>query len=73
MLKTKQPVRIQYNTKDQYKRDAKMLGLMDDFKVFTDILYLIFFFLIQMIFRVVFQEQGTMVSYLFTTTTREFI
>lgn len=34
MLKTKQPVRIQYNTKDQYKRDAKMLGLMDDFKVY---------------------------------------
>ncbi|XP_055379737.1 alpha-1,3-mannosyl-glycoprotein 2-beta-N-acetylglucosaminyltransferase [Condylostylus longicornis] len=26
------PVRIQYNTKDQYKRTAKFLGLMDDFK-----------------------------------------
>lgn len=32
MVKTKGPVRIQYNTKDQYKRTAKMLGLMDDFK-----------------------------------------
>lgn len=28
-----EPVRIQYNTKDQYKRTAKLLGLMDDFKV----------------------------------------
>lgn len=27
------PVRIQYNTKDQYKRLVRMLGLMDDFKV----------------------------------------
>jgi len=27
-----EPVRIQYNTKDQYKRTAKLLGLMDDFK-----------------------------------------
>jgi len=27
------PVRIQYNTKDSYKLTAKMLGLMDDFKV----------------------------------------
>lgn len=32
-VKTTDPVRIQYNTKDQYKRTAKMLGLMDDFKV----------------------------------------
>lgn len=31
---TKEPVRLQYNTKDQYKRMAKLLGLMDDFKVF---------------------------------------
>ncbi|KAG8227563.1 hypothetical protein J437_LFUL000663 [Ladona fulva] len=27
------PLRIPYNTKDAYKRTAKMLGLMDDFKV----------------------------------------
>lgn len=27
------PVRIQYTTKEQYKRTTKMLGLMDDFKV----------------------------------------
>lgn len=33
LVKTKDPIRIQYNTKDQYKRTAKMLGLMDDFKV----------------------------------------
>ncbi|EDW02675.1 alpha-1,3-mannosyl-glycoprotein 2-beta-N-acetylglucosaminyltransferase [Drosophila grimshawi] len=26
------PVRIQYNTRDQYKRITRMLGLMDDFK-----------------------------------------
>lgn len=32
-LTIRTPVRIQYNTKDQYKRAAKMLGLMDDFKV----------------------------------------
>lgn len=32
-MKTKKPVRIQYNTKDQYKRTAKLLGLMDDLKV----------------------------------------
>lgn len=30
-----EPVRIQYNTKDQYKRTAKLLGLMDDFKVIS--------------------------------------
>lgn len=27
------PVRMQYNTRDQYKRITRMLGLMDDFKV----------------------------------------
>ena len=27
------PVRIQYTTKEQYKRTTNMLGLMDDFKV----------------------------------------
>lgn len=32
LVMTKNPVRIQYNTKDQYKRTAKLLGLMDDFK-----------------------------------------
>lgn len=32
LVTTKDPVRIQYNTKDQYKRTAKLLGLMDDFK-----------------------------------------
>ncbi|XP_059612919.1 alpha-1,3-mannosyl-glycoprotein 2-beta-N-acetylglucosaminyltransferase [Phlebotomus argentipes] len=32
MVMTKDPVRIQYNTKDQYKKVTKMLGLMDDFK-----------------------------------------
>lgn len=32
-LTIRTPVRIQYNTKDQYRRAAKMLGLMDDFKV----------------------------------------
>lgn len=32
LVTTKNPVRIQYNTKDQYKRTAKLLGLMDDFK-----------------------------------------
>uniref|UniRef100_A0A6B2EET9 Alpha-1,3-mannosyl-glycoprotein 2-beta-N-acetylglucosaminyltransferase n=1 Tax=Phlebotomus kandelakii TaxID=1109342 RepID=A0A6B2EET9_9DIPT len=32
MITTKEPVRIQYNTKDQYKKATKMLGLMDDFK-----------------------------------------
>lgn len=48
LVTTKDPVRIQYNTKDQYKRTAKLLGLMDDFKVnqiqnakfiFTNIFY----------------------------------
>jgi alpha-1,3-mannosyl-glycoprotein beta-1,2-N-acetylglucosaminyltransferase len=33
IVQTTGPVRIQYNTKDQYKRATKMLGLMDDFKV----------------------------------------
>jgi hypothetical protein len=33
IVQTTEPVRIQYNTKDQYKRATKMLGLMDDFKV----------------------------------------
>lgn len=37
MVKTKNPVRIQYNTKDQYKRTAKLLGLMDDFKVWCKV------------------------------------
>uniref|UniRef100_A0A7G3AQE2 Alpha-1,3-mannosyl-glycoprotein 2-beta-N-acetylglucosaminyltransferase n=1 Tax=Lutzomyia longipalpis TaxID=7200 RepID=A0A7G3AQE2_LUTLO len=32
MVSTKDPIRIQYNTKDQYKKTTKMLGLMDDFK-----------------------------------------
>lgn len=32
-IKYKDSVRIQYNTKEQFKRIAKMLGLMDDFKV----------------------------------------
>lgn len=32
MVKTREAVRIQYNSRDQYKRIAKMLGLMDDFK-----------------------------------------
>ncbi|XP_055310171.1 alpha-1,3-mannosyl-glycoprotein 2-beta-N-acetylglucosaminyltransferase [Sitodiplosis mosellana] len=32
LVSVKGPVRIQYNTKDQYKRTAKLLGLMDDFK-----------------------------------------
>lgn len=31
-------VRIQYNTKDQYKRITKLLGLMDDFRVRLNIL-----------------------------------
>lgn len=30
---TKDPVRITYLTKEQYKRATKSLGLMDDFKV----------------------------------------
>lgn len=33
IVESKGAVRIQYNTKDQYKRTAKLLGLMDDFKV----------------------------------------
>lgn len=33
IVESKGAVRIQYNTKDQYKRMAKLLGLMDDFKV----------------------------------------
>lgn len=33
-------VRIIYHTKDAYKRTAKMLGLMDDFKV-SCILYIV--------------------------------
>ncbi|XP_037818420.1 alpha-1,3-mannosyl-glycoprotein 2-beta-N-acetylglucosaminyltransferase [Lucilia sericata] len=32
LIKRDGPVRIQYNTRDQYKRTAKMLGLMDDLK-----------------------------------------
>lgn len=38
LVKTKDAVRIQYNTKEQYKRTAKMLGLMDDFKVINFII-----------------------------------
>lgn len=37
MITTKDPVRIQYNTKEQFMRTAKMLGLMDDFKVATSL------------------------------------
>lgn len=33
LVKTKDAVRIQYNNRNQYKSTAKMLGLMDDFKV----------------------------------------
>lgn len=33
LIRHDKPVRIQYNTKDSYKITAKMLGLMDDFKV----------------------------------------
>lgn len=33
LIRHDRPVRIQYNTKDSYKITAKMLGLMDDFKV----------------------------------------
>ena len=33
LIKRDGPVRIQYNTREQYKRTAKMLGLMDDLKV----------------------------------------
>lgn len=29
------PVRIIYHTKDAFKRTAKLLGLMDDFRVST--------------------------------------
>ncbi|KAL9699414.1 hypothetical protein quinque_002855 [Culex quinquefasciatus] len=32
LVKTKNPVRITYLTKEQYKRATKSLGLMDDFK-----------------------------------------
>ncbi len=39
-----EPVRIQYNTKDQYKRTAKLLGLMDDFKVIFVVNFFIFLF-----------------------------
>lgn len=35
------PVRIPYYTKDKYKRTAKMLGLMDDFRVNFDLLFMI--------------------------------
>lgn len=33
LVTTKEPVRITYLTKEQYKRATKSLGLMDDFKV----------------------------------------
>lgn len=33
MVKNVDTVRLQYNTKEQYKRITKMLGLMDDFRV----------------------------------------
>lgn len=32
MVATKGPVRIQYNTREQYKSLTKIVGLMDDFK-----------------------------------------
>ena len=32
-MEEKEPVRIIYNTREQYKKAAKSLGLMDDFKV----------------------------------------
>lgn len=35
LVKTKNPVRITYLTKEQYKRATKSLGLMDDFKVIS--------------------------------------
>lgn len=33
LAKNLNEVRVQYNTKDQYKRITKLLGLMDDFRV----------------------------------------
>jgi alpha-1,3-mannosyl-glycoprotein beta-1,2-N-acetylglucosaminyltransferase len=33
LIRHDRPVRIQYHSKDSYKITAKMLGLMDDFKV----------------------------------------
>ena len=33
MVMTREPIRIAYHTKEQYKRATKNLGLMDDFKV----------------------------------------
>lgn len=35
------PVRIPYHTKDQYRRTAKVLGLMDDFRVMTYLILLV--------------------------------
>lgn len=36
MITTKDPIRIQYNTRQQYVRTAKLLGLMEDLKVSYD-------------------------------------
>lgn len=36
MITTKDPIRIQYNTREQYVRTAKLLGLMEDLKVSYD-------------------------------------
>lgn len=36
-------VRIQYRTKDTFKRTAKMLGLMDDFRVSSFCFYAVFY------------------------------
>lgn len=67
-VKTTDPVRIQYNTKDQYKRTAKMLGLMDDFKVGPTRPQTEWMLTCFLSFRAEFQEQATTGSFQYFTT-----
>lgn len=37
LVKEKGPVRIQYNNRNQFKENARNLGIMDDFKVINNL------------------------------------
>jgi hypothetical protein len=68
------PVRLQYNTKDNYKLTAKMLGLMDDFKVKNVLIVFYRYFMMMVLFcRVECLVLATEASFPFSTTSAEFI
>lgn len=75
LVSTKDAVRIQYNTREQFKRTSKLLGLMDDFKVKRSVRS-VFINLIHLDFdlhRAAYQGLAILVLYHFSTTINAFI